>query len=67
MEVPSNEKNARGPVGIRGGVKGSDPVWGSYLWLRYPNWAAKFGADALMNEVTMLDQLERREPLRAFA
>lgn len=36
--------------GIRGGIKGSDPVWGEYLRYRYPNWAAKFYADALLLE-----------------
>ncbi|MDJ0840038.1 MAG: terpene cyclase/mutase family protein [Acidobacteriota bacterium] len=34
--------------GVRGGVKGSHPIWGRYLALRYPCWAAKFTADALM-------------------
>jgi hypothetical protein len=34
--------------GIRGGVPGSNPVWGWYLRLTYPNWAAKFFADALL-------------------
>ena len=41
----------RGPRGIRGGVKGSDPIWGSYLCFRYPNWAAKFVADSFMLEL----------------
>lgn len=36
--------------GICGGVKGSQPVTGSYMPLSYPNWAAKFFADALMME-----------------
>jgi len=34
--------------GIRGGVKGSFPITGAYSFLKYPNWAAKFLADALM-------------------
>ncbi len=34
--------------GIRGGIKGAFPVTGSYSFLKYPNWAAKFFADALM-------------------
>lgn len=34
--------------GIRGGIPGSSPAWGWYLRLTYPNWAAKFFADALM-------------------
>ena len=36
------------PVGgIRGAVAGSAPVWGRYMALRYPNWAAKYHCDAL--------------------
>jgi uncharacterized protein YyaL (SSP411 family) len=33
---------------IYGGIKGSDPVWGPYLRLRYPNWAPKFFIDCLL-------------------
>jgi hypothetical protein len=29
-------------------MPGSSPVWSWYLRLTYPNWAAKFLADALM-------------------
>lgn len=36
--------------GIRGGVKGSQPIWGYYMTYRYPNWAAKFTLDALFQE-----------------
>ena len=32
--------------GIRGGIAGSDPVWGGYLYCAFPNWAAKFFIDA---------------------
>ncbi|MGA7802182.1 MAG: prenyltransferase/squalene oxidase repeat-containing protein [Gammaproteobacteria bacterium] len=31
-----------------GGVAGSAPIWGRYSMFEYPNWAAKFLADALM-------------------
>ena len=34
--------------GVCGGVAGSAPVWGKYMTLRYPNWAAKYHADALL-------------------
>lgn len=37
-----------GPDGVRGGIKGSVPVWGRYMFLRYPNWATKFFVDALL-------------------
>jgi hypothetical protein len=36
--------------GIRGGIKGSQPIWGAYSPFEYPNWAAKFFADSLMLE-----------------
>jgi uncharacterized protein YyaL (SSP411 family) len=45
----TQDLTSRNP-GIRGGVKGSQPLWGAYLPFRYPNWAAKFFADALMLE-----------------
>jgi hypothetical protein len=31
-----------------GGVAGSAPIWGRYSMFEFPNWAAKFFADALM-------------------
>lgn len=40
--------------GIRGGVPGSFPIYGSYSSLKYPNWAAKFFADALIKKVTIM-------------
>ena len=33
---------------VSGAIAGSWPVWGSYVRLGYPNWAAKFFADLLM-------------------
>ena len=33
---------------LRGGIKGSQPIWGRYAPLSYPNWAAKFFIDALL-------------------
>lgn len=41
-----------GPPEVQGGLKGSHPVWGPYLRMRYPNWAAKFLADALLLSAT---------------
>lgn len=35
---------------IRGGIKGSQPIHGTYTPYLYPNWAAKFFADSLMLE-----------------
>ena len=34
--------------GICGGVAGSYPLWGRYMFIRYPNWAAKYYCDSLM-------------------
>ncbi|MGD9897741.1 MAG: glycoside hydrolase family 88 protein [Calditrichaceae bacterium] len=47
------EKN----LNIRGGIAGSYPVWGNYIHFAYPNWAAKFFMDSLMNE-RLLSQTE---------
>ena len=41
-----------------GGIKGSHPVNGGYHPWQYPNWAAKFYADALMLELGMSKQFE---------
>ncbi len=35
-----------------GGIAGSVPIWGGYSRFEYPNWAAKFFADALMTKMT---------------
>ena len=32
---------------VRGAIKGSDPVWGRYAPMSYPNWATKFFIDAM--------------------
>jgi hypothetical protein len=32
---------------VRGAIKGSQPVWGRYAPMSYPNWAAKFFVDAM--------------------
>jgi uncharacterized protein YyaL (SSP411 family) len=33
---------------IRGAVKGSQPIWGRYAPLTFPNWPAKFFVDAML-------------------
>ena len=33
---------------INGAIKGSLPIYGRYAFAKYPNWATKFFADALM-------------------
>lgn len=34
---------------IRGGIKGSHPIWGRYAPMTYPNWACKFFIDAILH------------------
>lgn len=36
---------------VHGGIAGSSPIWGDYSRFEYPNWAAKFFADALMMDM----------------
>ena len=36
---------------IRGAIPGSAPIWGAYSRFEFPNWAAKFFADALMMDM----------------
>lgn len=36
---------------VQGGIAGSSPIWGDYSRFEYPNWAAKFFADALMMDM----------------
>jgi len=43
---------------VDGGVAGSVPIWGTYSRFEYPNWAAKFFADALMTEMTDITILQ---------
>lgn len=33
---------------LRGAIKGSQPIWGRYSPMTYPNWATKFYVDALL-------------------
>lgn len=36
---------------VRGAIPGSAPIWGAYSRFEFPNWAAKFFADALIMEI----------------
>lgn len=36
---------------VRGAIPGSAPIWGAYSRFEFPNWAAKFFADALMMDI----------------
>jgi uncharacterized protein YyaL (SSP411 family) len=35
-------------VNVRGAIKGSQPIWGRYSPLCYPNWSTKFFVDAML-------------------
>jgi hypothetical protein len=48
-QVADTQKMTHLLLGIRGGIPGAWPIWGRYLRFRYPNWAAKFFADLLMD------------------
>lgn len=43
--------------GLRGGIGGSDPLWGNYIRLAVPNWAAKFFIDALLAKRRVLGEI----------
>lgn len=45
--------------GIRGGVKGSHPVFGRYTPFMFVNWGAKFLADSLMLEERLMANFEQ--------
>ncbi|HEY0427328.1 MAG TPA: hypothetical protein VGC76_05940 [Pyrinomonadaceae bacterium] len=44
--------------GIRGGIKGSQPIFGRYTPFIYVNWGAKFFADTLLLEEKIMSQFE---------
>jgi hypothetical protein len=41
---------------VRGGIKGSHPIWGRYSPFCYPNWATKFFIDALLLLRGLIDE-----------
>jgi len=45
--VMSTQDLATADLNVRGGIKGSQPVWGRYACLSLPNWATKFFVDAM--------------------
>ena len=48
-------------VGIKGGISGSYPIWGDYIFGGIPNWAAKYFIDALLAKRRILSTLAGRE------
>lgn len=49
-DVKRTQNIATFNLGVRGGIQGSYPIYGSYMTYRYPNWAAKYFIDALLLE-----------------
>jgi hypothetical protein len=43
--------------GIRGGIPGSEPIWGDYIQVALPNWAAKYFIDAMLKKEALRAQL----------
>jgi hypothetical protein len=39
--------------GIRGGIAGSNPIWGEYVPMALPNWAAKYFVDAMLKKAAL--------------
>jgi len=54
----TQQMTGRNP-GITGAIAGSDPVGGPYIANAFPNWAAKFFIDALMEKRAVLQELAR--------
>ncbi len=46
--LKSTQRLEHADPAVRGGIAGSAPIWGAYSRFEYPNWAAKFFADALL-------------------
>jgi len=66
--LKTTQKLDAGDPVVRGGIAGSSPIWGDYSRFEYPNWAAKFFADALLMDLTdtsvpPVPQLERAQAL----
>ena len=53
--------------GVRGGIAGSQPVWGDYISHAFPNWAAKYFIDALLaKDVALANEIPfRTKPVAA--
>ncbi|MCD6568989.1 hypothetical protein J7K70_02535 [bacterium] len=45
--------------GIRGGIKGSQPIFKEYAPFNYVNWAAKYFCDSLMLENRIMKEIEK--------
>ncbi|MDB2639677.1 hypothetical protein N9Y63_02320 [Akkermansiaceae bacterium] len=48
MVTVCEKQKLKGRMARRGAIRGSAPLWGDYMRMRYPNWATKFFVDAMM-------------------
>ena len=48
LEAVGRSQSVIGPDETRGALSGSEPIWGPYATLGYPNWATKFFVEALL-------------------
>jgi hypothetical protein len=51
---------------LRGAIAGSKPIYGLYLPFRFPNWAAKFTADAFMLRLALAEPRQTPIDIRAW-
>lgn len=59
-DYTKSAQNIRSPHGgIRGGIKGSQPIFGRYTPFIYINWGAKFFADTLLLEEKIMARFEK--------
>ena len=68
--VKRHQRTSHSDPTFDGAIAGSAPIWGRYSMFVFPNWAAKFFADALMMEMadTAIPPVARRpEVKRAVA
>jgi len=49
--VKRTQRLEEGDSVVQGAIPGSAPIWGAYSRFEFPNWAAKFFADALMMDM----------------
>jgi hypothetical protein len=58
-EVSARQRIAGSRDNVRGAIAGSWPLYGRYMMFRYPNWAAKFFIDAMLD---LQEELGRLSP-----
>lgn len=55
-----HQRLAGWPRDVHGAIPGSAPLYGSYMRMRYPNWAAKFFVDATISAEQLLQSSAKR-------